>query len=75
MVCPLSSPKNRLRQVTNVPGSDIAGLVRYEKGRLLRRPKLILDAIFCYFNARLVQYHEASLLLQPTSSETSVHSA
>ncbi|SDT01443.1 hypothetical protein SAMN05444158_4046 [Bradyrhizobium canariense] len=35
---------------------------------------LILDAIFCYFNARLVQYHETSLFLQPISSPASVHS-
>src|SRR6267378_170143 len=45
-----------------------------ERGRQLRRASLILDAIFCYFNARLLQYHELSLPLQPTSSETSVHS-
>ncbi len=29
----------------------------------------------CYFNARLLQYHETSLVLQPVISPASVHSA
>ena len=31
-------------------------------------------ALFCYFNARLLQYQETSLLLQPVNTPASVHS-
>jgi hypothetical protein len=45
-----------------------------EKGRQLRQASLILDTILCYLSARLVQYHEVSLLLQPIASPAVVHS-
>jgi hypothetical protein len=35
----------------------------------------ILDAMFYYFNARLLQYQAFSELLQPTFSPSSMHAA
>jgi len=36
---------------------------------------LIPGAIFCYFNARLLQYHGNSVTLQPVTTPASAHSA